>query len=134
MDNIALLADNVVPPVGGSVLCIELDTTSRMYDLSQVTFGGRDPRNNDKIFLRLHSDGADTYFFFSDSTGLTVDNTAKLAAGGTVSGFTTSGAARIPDDQDREYIWTAREHRYLYVKGSAAGVLRIHAASCISPG
>lgn len=134
MDNISLLADCVVPPVGTQILCIELDTTSRMYDLSQVLFNNRDPRRNDKVFLRLHSDGADTYFFFSDSTGLTVDGAAKLSAGGTVSGFTSNGAARIPDDQDREYIWTAKEHPYLYLKGSASGVLRIHAASCISPG
>ena len=128
------MADMVQPPVAGSVLVLTLDTTSREYDLRAVKFANLEPGVAGRTYLLVHAEGADAFLAFSSESGATVSETAAESAGATLTGFTTNGCARIPSGSERDYIIERNEHRYLIVKGSGAGKLRLHASSHPSHG
>lgn len=134
MGTINDMADFVAPPVAGQVLVLTLDTTSRQYDLRSVQLGTPNPNEPGSSFVRLHAEGADAFFAFSSESGASISETAAESAGASLSGFTTNAAARIPAGEEREFVVDRLAHRYLVVKGSGAGKLRIHASSCPSHG
>lgn len=120
-------ADNVVPPRKGACAAIVLDATSRSYDLSLVDLGAAYSRGGE-LYIRLFSETATTYFFMSPANSGTVDETAAVAAAGTMA-FTANACSIIPAGTEREIRINRTTDRYLFVKGSGAGYLRISASS-----
>lgn len=119
---------NRMPPRVGSILAITLDTTSRRYDLGAVALGGKDIVAKGELFVSLISTVA--FYIATNSTNAgTVDETAALAAGGTVSAFTTNGAWLVPANTEVRLRLDRVQDRYLVVKGSGAGIVRIYASS-----
>lgn len=128
-ESIAVKQDSqVTPPVVGKILAITLDATSRRYDLGGVDFGGTPVAEGGMLFLCLKTD-VKCYVAFNSSDAGTVDETAALAAGGSVSAFTSNGAWEIEAGVEFPVYVNRLSHRYLVVKGSAAGTLRIRAGS-----
>lgn len=128
-DSIAVKQDSqLTPPVVGSILVITLDATSRRYDLGGADIGGYAVADGGNLFVVLKTD-VKCYLAFNSSNAGTMDETAALAAGGTVSGFTSDGAWELEAGVEYPVYLNRSQHRYLVVKGSAAGKLRIRAAS-----
>lgn len=121
-------AANIQPPKVGEMLVITLDATSRRYDLGGVAWGGKAVDRAGDIFMSLYGDVA-FYFATNDTNAGTVDETAALAAGGAVSAFTTNAAWQVPAGVEVSFRFNRARHRYLVIKGSAAGKVRIYASS-----
>lgn len=120
-------AANVAPPEIGKLLVITLDATSRAYDLGAVDFGDAAVGRGGYLFLSLIAN-VRFYLAFDDVSTGTVDETAALAAGGAPV-FTVNGAWEVPADAEMSVRVHRTRHRYLVIKGSAAGRVRISASS-----
>jgi len=121
-------AANRMAPRVGKILAITLDTTSRRYDLGALSLGGQAIVAKGELFVSLISTVA-FYVATNSSDAGTVDETAALAAGGTVSAFTTNGAWLVPANTEVRLRLDRVQDRYLVVKGSGAGIVRIYASS-----
>jgi len=119
---------NVMPPKVGEMLVIAVDTTSRRYDLGALAWGGQAIVAKGDVFLTLFGD-VKFYFATNDTNAGTVDETATLAAGGTVSAFATNGAWEVPASTPVRMRFNRERNRYLVLKGSGAGKVRIYASS-----
>lgn len=120
-------AANVTPPEIGKIQAITLDTTSRRYDLGLLDLGGVAVLRGGYLYLSLVSTVA-FYLAFNSSDAGTVDETAALAAGGTAT-FTSNGAWLVPANVEFVVRVHRTRHRYLVIKGSGAGIVRIRASS-----
>ena len=118
---------NVAPPVIGKIQVITLDATSRRYDLGALAFDGKAVDRGGYVFLSIIAN-VRFYLAFNSSDAGTVDETAALAAGGTAT-FTSNGAWEVPADAEMSVRVHRTEHRYLVIKGSAAGRVRLIASS-----
>lgn len=127
-------AANFTQPVAGYTLAITLDTTSRRYALTSLqmcTEGTTDLKET--VYVTLSAESADCYYMFSASTALTLDETSTVAAGGTPALSTA-----VPDvvfAGTKEHVrWDRKKYPQLYLKGSAAGKVRIRVSSQPMPG
>lgn len=122
---------NILPPKGGAILAETLDTTSRVIDLGLVALGG-DPvvEKGGVFFVTLRANVA-FYFRFDAAPGGTVDETAADAAGATPT-FQANACWDAYPGEEKNYRISRIGSRYLVVKGSAAGKLRIYVSSEVS--
>jgi len=130
-------SDKILPAEDGGVLVITVDATSRSYDLSLVALGTTWGAGHDGqafFYVTMSADGGAVYYTFS-STAKTVDDTAALAAGGTVAGFTANGCDVIfSGTKEQVYIWRQGD-KFLNIKTASGGAkLRIHVSSDLTTG
>ena len=123
---------NVLFPENGQTLAITLDNTARSYDLTSLDLGGGVPEGDlDRrleVFLCVQSDGADAFLSFS-KTAKTINETTTVAAGGTLA-FADGMAAKVVNNLAPIRFRIDRSRaKFLNVKGSAAGTLRLWVAS-----
>lgn len=124
---------NVLPPDVGKVLVVTLDTQWRSYDLGALAFADApvDPLGN--FFLAIFTT-ARLFYGFGPASGVTPSETAALGAGVAVGGFTTNACWEAPVDSQTEIYVDRTRQRWLYMKGGAAGLVRLRAASGLSRG
>lgn len=121
-------ASNVLPPVDGKIVAITLDATSRVYDLGAIDLGGERVELGGTMTLRMISD-VSFYYKFKDTNSMTVNEASADAAGATPT-FQANAAVLAPANQYVDIVsWNRKQHRYLGIKGSAAGVVRIWVSS-----
>ena len=127
-DMMSRLADCRFPPK--DVFVLVTDTTSRDYDLSALAWNGVEysVNNGDFVYVTIYAETADVYFAIDSTAARTVDQTVGVAAGGTPA-FATTSCWIIPAGQERDYAIKRSAFRYLHVKASAAGKLRMTASS-----
>jgi len=123
----SLLADRITPP--NDVWAQTLDTTSRAYDITVLSVHGHAfvAGQPDRVWVTIQADGADVYFAFDDASRTIAEGTA-VAAGGTPA-FADTSCCVVPDGQERSYEITRNRHKFLMLKGSAAGTARIYFSS-----
>ena len=123
-------AMNVVPPRRGSVLVLTLDTTDRPYDISGLAFGkAQDAADADGgLYLTLFAETANCYYYFHSATASDLDETSAVSAGGTAA-FADAACAMIMAGTSVDVRIVREVDKFLVVKGSAAGKLRIWASS-----
>lgn len=124
-------AANILPPRRGAVLAIAVDTTARAYDITTIDLGDvYKAAHGDEVYLTLQADGAKVYYHFKETTGGTgLDNTAAVAAGGTIAFADTYGAFVGDGERVQERI-TRNLDKFLVVKtASGTATLRIWASS-----
>jgi hypothetical protein len=116
------------------VLALGLDATAREYDLNAVALGGWTQEGHgttqQMTLLRIESVGAICYLYFSDvhDGSPDLDDATVISAGGSLT-FDTAMCARIASGATADFWIDRSRDRYLTVKGSGAGTLRIYAAS-----
>ena len=132
-------SDNITPPEGGAQIAITLDATAQKYDLWNVAIGrgtvapsqdgtaGAVSAKDAYVYVKLIAD-VDFYCFFSKDNSLTIDNASSVAVGGAVV-FTANACDLIPAKTPEHIRINRTEHRWLYVKGTGAGTLRLRASS-----
>lgn len=125
----------VLPPVLGEVVAITLDITSRSYDLGQLGIGGLNPLASDdalsgELFITLRSDVAAFYAFRATAGGTLLGTSADAATGGVPTKRADAPWAINANEQQR-VRWNRKAHRYLYLLGSGAGIIRIVASSSV---
>ncbi len=126
---------SVLPPQRGNGFQLTLDTTVRVYDVGSLAWGGKSfdkKKQNQWVFLRLHADGADVYYRFHSASTDDMVPTTYISAGGTVS-LQDAYAEKLPSGMSIEIRINRMDHRYLSVKGSAAGTLRVTGSSPPNP-
>lgn len=126
---------SICPPERGNGFQLTLDATVRVYDIGSLSWGGKSfepTRQNQYVFLRLHADGADVYYRFYSATTNDMVETTYISAGGTVS-LQAAYAEKLPNGNSIEIRINRLDHRYLSVKGSAAGTLRVTGSSPPNP-
>jgi hypothetical protein len=126
---------DVSAPKRGNGFQLTLDTTVRVYDIGSLAWGGKSFDKtfaNQYVFLRLHADGCDVYYRFYEATTDDMVETTYISAGGTVS-LQNAYAEKLPSGQSIEIRINRLYDRYLSVKGSAAGTLRVTGSSPPNP-
>lgn len=122
-----------LPPRKGAVCNLTLDAVARAYDISLLPLGGFTPDaagNRDvRTVLYLEAVGATCYLYFNPTTDATLDDAANQAAASAVLAFGATHAAVIAIGTGKHYIINRAVDKFLIVKGSGAGQLRIHAGS-----
>lgn len=124
---------DATPPRRSAVLAITLDATARAYDLSALDFGGfaTSGGRRNQVFITIFADGADIFFYFAADNTVTLDTTA-IAAGGAVA-YSNVHAAKIASGQSLRMRISRDADKFLHVKGSGAGTMRIWASSPAAP-
>lgn len=125
----------VDPPRRANGFQLTLDATVRVYDIGSLAWGGKafdKIKRNQRVFLRIHADGADAYYRFHSDTTNDMNETTYISAGGTVS-LQNAYAEKIPSGSSIEVCIDRINDRYLSVKGSAAGTLRVTGSSPPNP-
>lgn len=126
---------DVSPPRRANGFQLTLDTSVRVYSIGNLAWGGKSfeqTRQNQFVFLRLFADGADAYYrFHSDNTD-DMNEATYIAAGGTVS-LQNAYAEKLANGTSIEIRINRKDDRYLSVKGSAAGTLRVTGSSPPNP-
>lgn len=132
----------IAPPRRGAVLAIEVDSTARAYDMVSLALGGFTPqkaqREQSHVVLWMQAETNDVYFYFAEGEVGTVattdvddiDNTAKVAAGGSLA-FANTYAAVIKAGNAPIRVRIDRGvDRFLVLKAaSTSGLLRVWAGS-----
>ena len=118
---------NHAPAEQGKIVAITLDTTSRIYDLGAVNLGGLSWEKGGKMYVTLISTVAFYYKFNSANSG-TADEAAADAAGAGPT-FQANAVALAPANLPIRVFISRKEHRYLILKGSGAGVFRMWVSS-----
>lgn len=120
---------DVSPPRRSAVLAITLDATARAYDLTALDIGGFSPSGGrrNEVFVTIFADGADIFFYFAADNTVTLDTTA-IAAGGAVA-YSNVYAAKIATGTSLRMRIARDKDKFLHVKGSGAGTMRIWASS-----
>lgn len=130
-------SNNITPARMGTILVITLDTSSHVYDLSSVDIGAPwKGLGADHLYITLIAD-VDFYYGFDSVNTDTLDETQALAAGGTINngtnhGFTGNGAWLVPAKTAESIRINRTKDKFLYLKGSGAGKVRIRASSEMS--
>lgn len=129
-DRAALLAATVRPPRRGKVWALTLDTTDRAYDLSALDLP-QDFKSgaNDDVFITMQAEDADAYYYFHSATASDLDETTADAAGAPQVTQNNAHCARLPADASIDLLINRVADRWLIVKGSAAGILRLWPSS-----
>jgi hypothetical protein len=124
-------ADNIVPPRKGATWAVDVDSTARRYLLTALTLGRKyEPGRRDDIYVTLQADGADVFFVFSDSSTVTLDDTAAQAAGNADAAFAATYGAKIVSGTESHYRISRALDQYIHIKtSSGTGVLRMWASS-----
>lgn len=130
-------AANVVPPRRGSIVALGIDATARPYDLTALAFGGDsyNEKTQTHVFLTLQNEGTDpVYYALLSATANDLDDTAKIAAGGTLA-FANPHAAVIQGGQMHRVRIQKDVDKFLEVKCAATktSTLRIYASSSPTP-
>ena len=129
-------AVDILPPRTGLVCAVSVDATSRPYDMSTLDWYGSSPTNNrpnQEYMLSLYADGGDVHVAFGSAT-LTVDDTAKVSAGGTLA-FTANATYVIPSSQERTFRIRRITDAWIAMKtASGTAVLRFYVSSNRVPG
>lgn len=126
------------PPRNGGTIAITLDSTSRSYDTIALAMGGPDAPQatgrRKEVFVTVSAEGTDAFISFSQ-TGQTIDDTAKVAAGGTLAYATTYCAKIVKDGTPRRFRLDRVLDRFMNLKAVSAGsgVVRIYVSSPESP-
>lgn len=120
-------AANVTPPEKDKILVLTLDGSSRRYDLGAVDIGGYTVGKGGYLYIDLYGT-VKFYYFMSETDAGTADETAAVAAGGTPV-FTANACWEVGATTTESIRVDRQRHRWLVVKGSAAGLLRIRASS-----
>ncbi len=117
---------------------LAVDATSRPYNIALLPLGGQATVNtvnpgNDHVFVTMHADGGDIYYFF-DSATATVDDTAKITAGTAASATSMSAAttacAKLLSGTSIDLRINRRDDKWLVVKTSTStAILRMYASS-----
>ena len=124
---------NEIPTRKSAVLALTVDSTARAYDISGLAFGGYTPdgtnSRNHYVNVYIQAETADIYICFDSTSTVTLDNTAKVAAGGTLAFANTYGAVIIAGTTVKCRILRPVD-KYMHVKtASTSGVLRMWASS-----
>lgn len=121
------LADRITPP--NDVWAQAVDGTSRPYDITVLTVNGRtyNASEPDRVWVSIRAQGADIYFAFDDASR-TLNESTVIAAGGTPA-YADGHCYVVPDGQECQYEITRNKHKFLMLKGSAAGTARIYFSS-----
>lgn len=129
------LAAYTTPPRASLVWAVTLDTTFRAYNLIPLAMGGFTPEADGKrrgeVFVTIQAQTADVFFYFSatDTAASANSTTAQSAASADAAYGANTMTAYIPAGQERSYVLNRSLDKYLIVKGSAAGILRMFASS-----
>jgi hypothetical protein len=126
-------AEHKIPARAGKTIVITLDTSSRGYDLGALLSGQVVPSKSRLVFIQMQAESADCYYLFSPANNATVDETAAVSAGGALA-YTANACDRIKQDTAQPFDIDMLVDRFLTVKGSAAGKLRISITSQTSSG
>lgn len=130
-------SDNWVPARRGEIWSQAVDTTARAYQISLMPFGGKPITNTkqvDHIYLDLHADGGDVYYYFDSASSTALDDTASNAVGVAVTATTMSGSAafgaRIPSGGTISVrIERSLDHWLTIKTASGTATLRVNASS-----
>ncbi len=117
---------NVCPPELGKTLAITLDTTSRAKDLGTLDIGGAKVERGGTMYLTMQAN-AEWYYAFSNATGTILETSADAAAAAIT--FRADGCARAVSGEIVRVRVDRVRHRFLIVKGAAAGILRVWVSS-----
>jgi hypothetical protein len=124
-------AADTSPPRKGAVLALTIDSTARAYDLTALDLGGFafSVGRRNEVFLTLFADGGDVYYYFASDNTATVDDTAVVAAGGTLA-YANGYAMKLPSGAAHSVRINRATDKYLQVKTSAgSATLRLFASS-----
>lgn len=126
-------ADNIRPPRKSHIIALAVDATARAYDLSSLEMGGKNfnagASLRDAIYLTLEAETADIYYYFDTATSSTLDDTAKVSAGGSLA-YATTYAMRIPQNDTRDVRIERSTDKFLVVKtATGTATLRFYASS-----
>ncbi len=134
-------SDNILPPrrwvlnTASGVWAQAVDSTARSYAISLLPFDGKPivPGAINHVYVTMLCETADVYFAFGAATAATLDDTAVVSAGGTLSA--TSMPATMPFRLVKDVPMSFRIDRgidtFLQLKcasGSTA-TLRVYASS-----
>ncbi len=120
---------NEMPPEDGKIIAITLDATSHEKDLWQLNIGGQTGEKGGEMFLTLMAD-VKFWFKFASVTGKTCDQTSADAAAATPITFQANACIEVPTNLVGFRLRIDRKrHRFLVVKGSGAGTLRMWVSS-----
>lgn len=118
---------NVQPPVQGRIISITLDATSRIKDLGLLDLGGANVDRGGEMYLSMRAD-VRWFFKFNDTNTGTADEAAADAAVAPITFQANAVHDAVAGELVRVRI-DRKKHRFLVVKGSGAGILRIHVSS-----
>lgn len=126
-------AANFVPPRRGAVLALAVDATARPYDMGSLAIGGFTPdagfARKSEVIITLQARGARVFFQTSSATASDLDDTAAVAAGGTLA-FANTYGAWIEDGQALSLTFNRKLDRFLIVKtASGTATLSIWGSS-----
>lgn len=138
----AAQVDECRPPRRGEVIALTVDSTCRAYDLLSVALAGFAPQNAQReqssVVLWMQAETANVYFYFASGEAGSVvttdvddiDDTAKVAAGGSIAFANTYGAVIVAGNGPIPVRIDRGQDRFLVVKAaSTSGVLRFWATS-----
>lgn len=125
-------AARITPPRKNTVLAITLDTNVRAYDITGLSIGGFTPdagaARHGHVFVTIQAQTADAFFYFHTATDSALSTTDAISAGAAAV-YGATHCLRIPAGEERTYFLDRSKDKFLVVKGSAAGVLRLFASS-----
>lgn len=122
---------DVLPPRAGQTLAVTLDANARSYDLTALDMGGVVPEADAKrridVFLYMQADTAGAFYNFSP-TAKTINDATTVAAGGTLA-YADAHCAKLEATAIVRLRLNRSVDKFLNVKGTGAGTLRLWVAS-----
>lgn len=126
-------AANIIAPSDGSIIAITLDNTSRVKDLGAILLGGQALEKGGSFYVTMRANVRWFYRFERDGLGTgTVDETAVDAAATQPNTFPANACFEAAADEVVSLRISRHAERYLIVKGSAAGTMRMYVSSEVS--
>jgi len=122
-------------PRRGAVVCLEVDSTARPYDLSTLNIGGNAApeaglSQRKEVCIWMQAQTHDVFFYFHTATANDLSDTAKISAGGAMAFDNAYGATLKVGNPPILVRIDRKLDRWLVVKAaSTAGLLRVWAAS-----
>ncbi len=125
-------SENHLPPTLGQVISITVDITSRSYDIGALALQGLpalavDPSLLGDMFVTITSSVA-AHFAFGPNGAATIDETLADAAGAAATLRATTPFP-IAAGEKLRYRVDRNWHRFFYIKGSGAGIVRLVVSS-----
>ena len=124
-------AADTCPPRRGAVLALTVDATARAYDLTALDLGGyaASGGRRNEVFLTLFADGGDVYYQLASVATASLDDTAVIAAAGTLA-YANTYAMKLPSGAAQSFRINRNVDKYLQVKtSSGTATLRFFASS-----
>ena len=134
MNEVAIQFVDISVPKRANGFQLTLDDTVRVYDIGSLEWCGKPFDRtfaNQYVYLRLHADGTDVYYRFHSDTTNDMNETTYISAGGTVS-LQNAYAEKLANGNTIEIRLNRLFDRYLSVKGSSAGTLRVTGSSPVN--